>query len=135
MKSKLSDSGIRLKVNSPNVLNNYTKYKKNRLKRKSSRKLKKKLKKKKKTKRRVIITDKKNPDDILLERGDIKKNIDLDNLKVNKKHVMNIKTITIENENSKDKLGIKNNNNKLLILDPGLLDKVDKKKKGQKFSF
>ena len=44
MKPKLSDSGIRLKVNSPNVLNNYTKYKRNKLKNISSKKLKKKLK-------------------------------------------------------------------------------------------
>ena len=38
-------------------------------------------------------------------------------------------------DNGNNNKKIENNNNKLLILDPGLLDKIDIKKKGQKFSF
>jgi hypothetical protein len=160
MKNKLSDSGIRKKVNEPNILINYTK--RYRKRKRSNRK--KKIKKKTvKHSKRIIIDENKSISDsdenIInlksikkvenyekvkeenpkeeVEKVEIKDIDDLGKLRLDdkdkkKKHKMKIKRINIQEKTDITK---RDPNIKKLLVDPELLDKVDKKKKGQKFSF
>ena len=89
-KRKIDDSGIRLKPNEPNILENYTKY------RKRNRKTKKRKPKRKKTTKNVEIKEKKDP---LLQIVEESQNKSKEEILVEEiKPIKQTKTIHVDNK-------------------------------------
>jgi alpha-galactosidase len=99
-KKKLSDSGIRLKPNQPNLLENYSKHI-------QTRKKKKKKRKKKKSVKQIKLQKKIDPIDKLIQNLN-KKQTKIEDIKIKDKE--EIKNIKIDNQSkdlSKDDENIK----------------------------
>jgi len=105
-KKKVGNVGLRLKTNDPNLLENYTKYRKNRTPKK-----KKKKKKKKKSSTRKIVVQSNRIDPLLKIIEDTDKKQEKDDLiieeKEEKEENSQIKSIRITGDMKpdKDKLG------------------------------
>tara|TARA_B100001093_G_C26697877_1_gene957710 strand:- start:423 stop:860 length:438 start_codon:yes stop_codon:yes gene_type:complete len=135
-KNRVGNIGLRLETNNPNLLENYTKYRKNRTPKKKNKK-KNKKKKKKSTVRKIVVqkkidpllkiiedTDKKEvKDDLIIEE----KNVQIEDNKVEDNKVKDNK---VKDNKMKDNKVKDNNNSQIKSIKITGSMKPDKEKTG-----